>query len=274
MRRTWAKERIGWHVFDRGPRRLALFREDEDYRQFLNIMKEAMALSGCLVWVYTLMSNHYHMVVYATSNELSRCMHHLNRMYSRYHNKKYGTEGTCFEGRYKAYKQWWRYLLFRRIAYVFLNPVAAGMVDRPEEYPWSNYRAFMGMEESPLNLDPSGVLGRLDPDIGAARVEFLRILEIEAARPKKPSGDRLSVREVHRQQFQWLLDQAGRRAEEFEGIDHRLIAMFWARECGVFPGAMAHVYPDTSISTVKSRLLRFQQRLNGDPKLKKRLASP
>ena len=250
---------------------MALFREDEDYRQFLNILTEAMALSGCLVWAYTLMANHYHLVVYATSKELSRCMHHLNRMYSRYHNKKYGTRGHCFDGPYRAYKQWGMYLLFRRLAYAFLNPVAAGLVDRPEDYRWSSYRSFMGLPGSPLDLDPTMVLKRLNSDLGVARMEFQRVMELEAARPKRTSGDKLTAKQVQREQFEWLLAHAERRAAEFEEIGFKMVAMHWARECGVFPSVMAQVLPGVRLSTIKGRLLRFRKRLEGDSQLKGRL---
>src|SRR5436190_11695413 len=61
-RRTLAP--IGRHVFARGTRRLQLFHDDEDYLQFIIFLKHALSKSGCVLWAFTLMSNHYHLVLY------------------------------------------------------------------------------------------------------------------------------------------------------------------------------------------------------------------
>ena len=41
--------------------------------------------------------------------------------------------------------------------YVDLNPVRADMVKRPDDYPWSSYRALAGLADKPGCLDASSV---------------------------------------------------------------------------------------------------------------------
>ena len=44
------------------------------------------------------------------------------------------------------------------LRYVVLNPVRAHMVQRPEDYKWSSYRATAGYDEAPEWLDLAAVL--------------------------------------------------------------------------------------------------------------------
>lgn len=63
-----------------------------------------------------------------------------------------------------------RYLL-EIVAYFHLNPVRAGMVDRPERYPWSSHRAYLGHEAIPW-LNPDCVLTRFAANLDQARRLF------------------------------------------------------------------------------------------------------
>jgi len=71
-------------------------------------------------------------------------MKQLNMMYAIFFNKKYDLVGHLFQGRYRdvvidsdAYN-------LDVSCYIHLNPVKAGMVDSPEDYPWSSFRNYMG----------------------------------------------------------------------------------------------------------------------------------
>src|SRR5258706_4456804 len=152
----------GWHVFARGTRRLLLFRDDADFETFLRFLGFSLFKSGCELWAYALMSNHYHLILYGSSGQLSKCMFHLNRLYSRYHNERYNLGGHVFHGPYKAFRAPTFRLLLWKVAYVFLNPVKAALCDHPEEYLWSGYSSFLGMEGSPLEVQAASLMDRVD----------------------------------------------------------------------------------------------------------------
>ena len=56
--------------------------------------------------------------------------------------------------------------------YVVLNPVRAGLVERPEDWPWSSYRATAGIENAPPFLHTSWLLSQFDKKPGLAREAY------------------------------------------------------------------------------------------------------
>ena len=70
--------------------------------------------------------------------------------YGHYINKKYSRTGTLWEGRHKASAVDSEQYLLKCYRYIELNPVAANMVGRPEEYVWSSYHFNAWGDFNPL----------------------------------------------------------------------------------------------------------------------------
>jgi len=264
MRRVQS-DGTAWHVFNRGARRLDLFRDDEDYAAFLGMLQYALKASGAILWAVTLMSNHYHLVLYASTRQLTACMIRVNRLYARYHNRKYGLVGHAFDGPYKAYPQPSALLLMRTIAYVFMNPVAAGITRRPEDYRWSCVRDYLGLPGSAFRVDPAAVMSRVHPDPAKAWERFHRAMAKEAARPHRRSGDPLTRTQIHAQHFEWLLEHAMESREALAGEDPVRAALHWARQCGVTRRAMAAVLKERSPEWIRTSLGEIEQELALNP---------
>jgi len=221
----------------------------------------------------TLMSNHYHMVLYASTDQLSDCMHRVNREYSRYHNGRYGMVGHTFEGPYKAYAQPTPVLLLRTIAYVFTNPVAAGMTARPEDYRWSSVRDYLGLTGSAFKVYPSDVMNRVSKDASKAWAQFHRAMDREANRPRR-RGDGLTRIQVQAQQFEWLLEHAQESGSALEGEDPVSMAVYWARHCGVAPKAISTVLGNQSPKQIGYLYSKMAARMAKDPGKGQRLELP
>jgi len=264
---------VGWHVINRATRRLDLYQEEKDFSTFLAILSNALTASQATLWAMTLMSNHYHMVLYASSDQLSDCMHRVNREYSRYHNGRYGMVGHTFEGPYKAYAQPTPVLLLRTIAYVFMNPVSAGMATRPEDYPWSTVRDYLDLPGSAFKVNPSDVMSRVSKDAPKAWSLFHRAMDRELNKPRR-RGNGLTRIEVHARQFEWLLEHAQETASALEGEDPVEMAIYWARNCGVAPKAISTVLVNQSPKQIGFRYSKLAARLTRDPKKAQRLELP
>jgi REP element-mobilizing transposase RayT len=272
MKRLVTGERV-WHVFARGARRLALFYEDFDYLTFLSILHEACFVSGCILHAYCLMGNHYHLILRATSAQLSRCMWLLNRKYALHHNRRHKMGGHVFDGPYKAYRQRTVHSIFWRIAYVFLNPVMAGWVDRPEHYRWSGFLSFMGLEGSPLAVSMPGEMSFLGGDLAASRAGFLRVLEEQRRKGKKSSRSPRGL-DIQAEQFEWLLRRAEEQKASFPAEDPQEVALYWGRQCGIPPRAMASVLGETDATKVRDRISKLAKRIRGNPDRARALELP
>jgi len=264
-----------WHVIARGARRLELFRDDEDFSKFTTFLAFAVNKSECALWAFALMNNHYHLVLRGASKQLGACMHRLNLLYSSYHNFRYGLEGHTFDAPYHAYRQATPLLSLRCLAYVFMNPVKAGLCRRPEDYGWSGYRCFAGLPGSPIRIDSGKVLQALgfSPKTGWAR--FHQAMDREARRPgRRGASGTMTMVEVHQEQFECLLDYAKDHADQLSGEDPGMVAMYWGRQCGIAPRAMVRSLGLTNSPALRQELRRFTVRVSKDHSLRDRLSPP
>jgi len=75
--------------------------------------------------------------------DLSCFMKGLKRRFSQWFNKTHDRTGTLWEGRFRSILVEDGFALRMMSAYIDLNPIRAGMVDRPEDYRWSSYGVAM-----------------------------------------------------------------------------------------------------------------------------------
>jgi REP element-mobilizing transposase RayT len=75
--------------------------------------------------------------------DLSCFMQGLKRRFTQWFNKTHNRTGTLWEGRFKSIIVQDGYACRVMSSYINLNPVRAGMVDRPEDYRWSSYGEAM-----------------------------------------------------------------------------------------------------------------------------------
>src|SRR3989344_9525362 len=97
---------VVYHVINRANSRMLIFKKDGDYQAFEQILEEAKEKYPMRILAYCLMPNHWHLVLYPTSDEdLPRFMRwitltHTQRWHARYNNIGYG---HLYQGRYKSF---------------------------------------------------------------------------------------------------------------------------------------------------------------------------
>ncbi|CAG0990183.1 hypothetical protein MTYP_02241 [Methylophilaceae bacterium] len=129
------------HVIQRGNNRQATFFAEEDYRFYLDCLTEAAQKYAGDIHAYVLMTNHVHLLVTPDQPEsIARLMQSVGRRYVQYINYTYNRSGTLWEGRYKASLIQSEQYLLTCMRYIELNPVRAGIVKHPQDYPWTSYR--------------------------------------------------------------------------------------------------------------------------------------
>jgi len=152
-------ENAFYHVIARGERRDAIFTCPADNEKFLIKLGETTEKYRLLVHAYVLMDTHYHMLVETPQGNLSQAMHYLNASYSNWFRYKYDIVGSVFQGRYKAILVEKDEYLQVLSAYIHLNPVRAGIVDRPSLYEHSSYRFYSQKLKHPAFLKTDDLLG-------------------------------------------------------------------------------------------------------------------
>ena len=143
-----------YHVTVRSNGGVALFGDDEDRRYMLGRVSEAAEVHHVRVYMFCLMSNHFHMVVETPRGNLGRFMQGVLTGYGVYYNRRHRTHGHVTQGRYGARLVEGNEYLLKLSRYVHLNPVMVGAEKaKPIEarrealrrYPWSSFQAYAGL---------------------------------------------------------------------------------------------------------------------------------
>jgi putative transposase len=139
------------HIIQRGNNRQAIFAVNGDYEMLLSMLEEHASKSKVAIHAYVLMSNHFHLLATPETEEgIPAMMQSVGRRYVRYFNQQQGRTGTLWEGRYRSTLiQAERYLLACMV-YIDLNPVRAGMVRDPADYPLSSHGHYVGRRSDRL----------------------------------------------------------------------------------------------------------------------------
>ena len=135
------------HLVHRGHSRRDVFFGDFDRTDYLTTLAECRRALEIKIYGYCLMNNHVHLLVDpgAESGNISNLMKRLAGRHARRINLRHSWSGSLWESRFKCRPiDTDRYLLTCG-RYVDLNPVRAGLVQAPEDFAWSSYRARCGL---------------------------------------------------------------------------------------------------------------------------------
>jgi len=136
-----------YHVMNRGKRGENIFTDKEDYYAFIELLKDCVDMWNVRVVAYCLMGTHYHMLLQTPDANLSRCMRHIDGVYTQFFNRSHGLDGQLFRGRYKSILVDSDSYLLELLRYIHRNPMEAGMVDRLGSYPWSSHKGYLSKSE-------------------------------------------------------------------------------------------------------------------------------
>ncbi len=155
-----------YHVTSRGNNKAEVFLDEGDRLLFTDLLTRTAQRHEWHVFAHCLMTNHYHLVVRVRTGALSAGMCLLNGDFARKANRRHGRIGHVFNDRFSAVQIKRDSHLLEACRYVVLNPIRAGLCERPESWRWSSYRACAGLEYAPAFLAERELLalfgGRLD----------------------------------------------------------------------------------------------------------------
>jgi putative transposase len=144
------------HVTQRGNRRQPTFFSDSDYGLYLGLLRHWCAKRGTAVWAWCLMPNHVHLIlVPAHEDGLGAALGPVHRRYTWEVNQREGWRGHLWQSRFASFPMDEAHL-HACMRYVELNPVRAGLAERPEQWRWSSARAHLDLGPDRLTqLEPA-----------------------------------------------------------------------------------------------------------------------
>jgi REP element-mobilizing transposase RayT len=146
-----------YHVIARGNHREPTFLTDPDYQAYVTRLATYQKRYGVALYAYCLMPNHVHLLLQTSESPLAKFMQGVQQSYTQRFNRVHDKVGHLFQARYRAIVCEQDEYLLALIRYIHLNPVRAGMVADPEEYPYSGHRAYLGRDGRGL-IDTGPVL--------------------------------------------------------------------------------------------------------------------
>jgi len=158
----------------RGIEKRDIFTSDNDRLDFVRRFSKLLESTGteCLAW--SLMSNHFHLLLRTADIPLSRFMRRLLTGYAVTFNLRHKRTGHLFQNRYKSIVCDEEEYLLELVRYIHLNPLRAGLVstlDDLDSYPWCGHSVLMKRNELP-GQETADILSRFAKTVSAASKRY------------------------------------------------------------------------------------------------------
>jgi putative transposase len=155
-----------YHVMSRGNFRQTIYLDEAHYAKYLRLLDRVAMRRKWIVLDWCLIPNHFHLVIRLTDGGLSEGMRELNGCYSRWSNVQTGRTGTghLVKNRFRHVGVETEGHFWNLVPYVPLNPVLAKLCHSPADWPWSGYRAMVGLERPHSFHDVDELLHRIGTD--------------------------------------------------------------------------------------------------------------
>jgi putative transposase len=163
-----------------------VFEEPGARRKFLELLARYKAPHGIRIHSYCLMGTHPHVVCSATRGQLawSAFWKIVNQCFAHWYNQRCARRGQVVMERLRSPRiqtnDRGRHML-NVMRYGDLNPVRAGLVRSPKDWPWSSYRHYAFGEENEL-IDDAPEYLELGRTAARRRKAYQALLALERSR--------------------------------------------------------------------------------------------
>jgi len=168
-----------YHILNRGRRGELIFADSYDYIGFIDLLIDTSEQWNLRVAAYCLMPNHYHILVQTPDANISRCIRHIDGVYTQRFNRRYECDGALFRGRYKSILVEADSYLLTLVRYIHRNPIKAGLSDRPGGYKWSSHKGYLSRAEKWKWLHKNFVLSMLSKNKGEQVTSYRQFISAE-----------------------------------------------------------------------------------------------
>ena len=175
-----------YHVMNRGRRGEKTYTTSGDYEVFIRVLQETVEMLNLKVAAYCLMPNHYHLLLHTPDGNISRCMRHINGVYTQRFNRSHKKDGQLFRGRYKAVVVDNDSYLLEVLRYIHKNPLRAGIVKDAGDFAWSSHKGYVSRAKKWDWLYKDYLLAMFSQESSLARKAYTEFIKQEE--PEKIEG--------------------------------------------------------------------------------------
>ena len=155
IKRIYLEEGI-FHILTRGNNKQWVFKDESDFKYYLDILKRLKKEQPFLLYHYVLMNNHVHLLIETNQKtELSKLMKRINLLYYNYYKRKYNYAGHFWQDRFKSILVSKDEYLLACGLYIERNPIRAGIVKKAGDYSYSSFKYYAyGDSDRLIDGDP------------------------------------------------------------------------------------------------------------------------
>ncbi|OVE77021.1 hypothetical protein BVX98_03870 [bacterium F11] len=161
---------------NRGWNRCPIFSDTGDRFLLLKTFGESVERFKIKIHAFSLMPNHYHLLIETPLGNLSRAMQYIDGVYTQRFNRKYNRDGSLFRGRFKSILIQKDSYFLEVTRYIHMNGTKAKLISGPEKDPYASHQFYLHPQKAPAWLETSTVFSYFDPDPKEARDQFHRFV--------------------------------------------------------------------------------------------------
>ncbi len=160
----------------RGNNRNKVFRSDDDYLYFLELIGRYKSEHPFDLYHYCLMPTHTHFLIQTKKAlDFSTFMKKLNLAYFQHYRQSYDWIGHFWQDRYKSQAVGKDAYFIQCGKYIELNPVRARLVERPEDYKYSSYLHYV-RGKTDLLITPDFLYEAIGQDAQDRQISYQKLV--------------------------------------------------------------------------------------------------
>ena len=129
-----------------------VFLDSDDGKSWIDVFERVCERFGWRCYAFCLLGSRYMIVVETPEPNLSKGMRQLNGIYTQNFNRKHGTGGHLFQGRFKSVLVQKEKYLAELVRYILFLPVQSGFAKHPQQFKWSSCKYLFDREKCPAWL--------------------------------------------------------------------------------------------------------------------------